>query len=109
MQLPVILIAIFLIIGGARAENVTPTPPNITASAEMERHSDTLRNIMRTLYLYNPDELKKSTTVSANEMVQWVFEGPFNWKFDAIRKLQGAKALRSLSTRHTVATAFYLW
>src|SRR5690606_24303139 len=48
---------------------------------------------MLELYRLNPGELRKSTQVSAEEYIQWVFEGPFGWKFDAIRGLQGVDAL----------------
>lgn len=65
----------------------------IDARAEMERHDETLRAAMLALYRYNPEILQQSTTVSAEEMTQWVFEGPFNWKFDAIHKIQGVEAL----------------
>lgn len=91
MKLFVIVSTMILFIGSACAEDTMSA--HMTASTAVELHSNALRNIMRTLYLYNPEELKKSTTVSAEEMVQWTFEGPFNWKFDAIRKLQGTKAL----------------
>jgi hypothetical protein len=60
---------------------------------EVGEHSRNLRDLMVSLYKLSPDELHKSTSVSAEEFSQWVFEGPFGWKFDAIRKLQGIDAL----------------
>lgn len=64
-----------------------------SAQKEMRQHSKLLRLLMLELYKSNPLELQKSTKVSAEEMTQWVFEGPFNWKFDAIRNLQQTDAL----------------
>jgi len=52
---------------------------------------------MLTLYQHNPKQLKKSTQVSAEEMAQWTFEGPFGWKFDGVRRLQGTDALNLAS------------
>jgi hypothetical protein len=63
------------------------------ASQTMAVHSEALRQLMLALYQANPQELKKSTQVSAAEMVQWAFEGPFGWKFDGVRRLQGVDAL----------------
>lgn len=58
-----------------------------------------LQKWMENVYLANPDELRKSTQVSPREMTEWVFHGPFNWKFDAVRELQNNEALAlSLST-----------
>ena len=63
-----------------------------SAKEEVQTHAEHLRQIMVRLYQLNPLELQKSTKVSAEEFMQWVFEGPFNWKFDAIRKLQQTDA-----------------
>lgn len=63
------------------------------ASQAMAEHSNVLRQLMLSLYQANPKELKKSTQVSAEEMVQWTFEGPFGWKFDGVRHLQELDAL----------------
>lgn len=65
-----------------------------TAAESMALHSETLRQLMQTLYLDNPKLLRISTQVSIEEMVQWSFEGPFNWKFDGVRRLQGVDALK---------------
>jgi len=67
------------------------------AKQSMALHSETLRKLMLTLYQHNPKQLKKSTQVSAEEMVQWTFEGPFGWKFDGVRRLQGIDALKLAS------------
>ncbi len=63
------------------------------SSQAMAEHSKVLSQLMLKLYQTNPKELKKSTQVSAEEMVQWTFEGPFGWKFDGVRHLQGLDAL----------------
>lgn len=55
--------------------------------------NDALKQMMLNLYTCNPQALQKNTQVSKEEYVAWVFEGPFDWKFDAIRKLQSIAAL----------------
>lgn len=70
-----------------------PTTAEV-ASQSMAVQSETLRQFMLTLYQNNPQELKKSTQVSVEEMVQWTFEGPFGWKFDGARRLQGVDAVK---------------
>jgi hypothetical protein len=76
------------------ATGVKQLPGNIDSPRdEIQVHSSNLRQLMLELYRLNPDELRKSTQVSAEEYIQWVFEGPFGWKFDAIRGLQGVDAL----------------
>jgi hypothetical protein len=59
-----------------------------------EQLAASLQQWMEQVYLSNPSELYKSTQVSPREMAEWVFHGPFNWKFDAIRSLQGSEALQ---------------
>lgn len=59
-----------------------------------EQHATSLQSWMEQAYASNPNELKKSTQVSPREMVEWVFHGPFNWKFDAIQSLQHSEALK---------------
>ncbi len=59
----------------------------------VEEHGSHLRLTMTALYRLNPHELQKSASVSPEEMAQWVFEGPFGWKFDALRNAQGIEAL----------------
>ncbi|PKO26135.1 MAG: hypothetical protein CVU35_00730 [Betaproteobacteria bacterium HGW-Betaproteobacteria-8] len=70
-------------------------PERIAPSSRkmVEKHTDDLRLAMLSLYRLNPQELQKSASVSPEEMVQWVFEGPFGWKFDALREAQGISAL----------------
>ncbi len=70
---------------------------------QMVLHTEWLKQLMMALYAAHPEELTKSTTVSADEMVQWVFEGPFNWKFDAIRKKQHIEAIRMAFDENTTA------
>jgi hypothetical protein len=72
---------------------------NASASTErlailFEQHAASLQSWMEQSYASNPNELKKSTQVSPREMAEWVFHGPFNWKFDAIQSLQSSDALR---------------
>lgn len=64
-----------------------------TSRTIVEEHGSHLRAVMTALYRLNPDELQKSASVSPEEMIQWVFEGPFGWKFDALRNAQGIEAL----------------
>lgn len=59
-----------------------------------EQHTASLQLWMEQAYTSNPSELQKSTQVSPREMVDWVFHGPFNWKFDAIQSLQSSDALK---------------
>ena len=56
--------------------------------------NDALQRLMLALYECKPQELQKNTQVSKQEYVQWVFEGPFDWKFDTIRQLQSVDALQ---------------
>lgn len=60
---------------------------------QMTTHTEALRSLMYWLYTQHPIELAKSTKVSAREFTEWVFEGKANWKFDAVRNLQGEAAL----------------
>ncbi|WP_025224411.1 hypothetical protein [Methylotenera sp. N17] len=62
-------------------------------AALFDQHADDLQKWMEQVYISNPHELEKSTKVSAHEMADWVFKGPFNWKFDAIQELQAREAL----------------
>lgn len=63
------------------------------ADIEMRENTRSLRNLMIKLYKRNPHELQKSTSDDAEKMVDWVFGGDRNWKFDAINKLQGTDAI----------------
>lgn len=64
-----------------------------SALNEFSMHSANLRTLMLELYECRPQALQKSTKVSKEEFAQWVFEGPFNWKFDAIGNTQSIEAL----------------
>jgi hypothetical protein len=68
-------------------------PKQFSAANEFRIHSMALRALMLELYQCNPETLGKNTGVSKEEYVQWVFEGPFDWKFDAIRYAQSTEAL----------------
>lgn len=63
------------------------------ADVEIRENSESLRLLMTKLYKRNPHELQKSTSGSAEEMVQWVFEGQPDWKFEAIQQAQGTEAI----------------
>lgn len=60
---------------------------------QMSEHTDELRNLMLQLYETHPEELVKSTQVSAPEMTEWVFENKSGWQFDAIKGLRADQAL----------------
>jgi hypothetical protein len=63
------------------------------ADVEMRENTQSLRLLMTKLYKRNPAELKKSTSGTAEQMVDWVFEGGRNWKFDAISGVQDIDAM----------------
>jgi hypothetical protein len=63
------------------------------ADVQMRENTQTLRLLMLKLYKRNPKALKKSTSDSAEVMVDWVFEGAHDWKFRQINGLQGTDAL----------------
>lgn len=65
----------------------------LSPKQQMSAHTADLRTLMRTLYAIYPKELAKSTKVSAREFTEWVFEGKANWKFEAVRRLQGKAAM----------------
>ncbi|WP_051901377.1 hypothetical protein [Methylotenera sp. L2L1] len=75
----------------AKAQHVTPAIPKVSEVFKIQ--TDDLRQLMLQLYQCNQKDLLKSTKVSAEELTQWVFEGPFGWKFDAIRQAQSIDAL----------------
>ena len=60
---------------------------------EIRENTQSLRLLMTKLYKRNPHELKKSTSGTVEEMVDWVFEGNHGWKFEAIQNLQGTDAI----------------
>jgi hypothetical protein len=63
------------------------------ADVEMRENSESLKVLMIKLYKRNPQELKKSTSSSLEVMVDWVFEGDHNWKFEAIENKAGTEAI----------------
>jgi hypothetical protein len=76
----------------SKSENTAVSPKRLAKL--FEQHTASLQQWMVQVYASNPSELQKSTQVSPREMAEWVFHGPFNWKFDAIRSLQGSDALQ---------------
>lgn len=63
------------------------------ADVEMRENTQSLRLLMTKLYKRNPQELRKSTSGSVDEMVTWVFDGRQDWKFEAINNAQGTVAI----------------
>jgi hypothetical protein len=63
------------------------------ADVEMRENTQSLRLLMTKLYKRNPAELKKSTSGTVDEMVDWVFEGNHQWKFEAIGGVQDLDAM----------------
>ncbi len=63
------------------------------ADVEMRENTASLRLLMTKLYKRNPRELRKSTSGTTEEMVDWVFEGAHGWKFKAINEAQGTDAI----------------
>jgi hypothetical protein len=64
------------------------------ADVEMRENSQSLRLLMTKLYKRNPRELKKSTSGTLEEMVDWVFEGGHGWKLKKINEAQGTEAIQ---------------
>jgi hypothetical protein len=63
------------------------------ADVEMRENTQSLRLLMMKLYKRNPMELKKSTSSTVDEMVDWVFDGDHGWKFEAIHHAQDTQAI----------------
>jgi hypothetical protein len=63
------------------------------ADVEMRENTDSLRRLMIKLYKRNPRELRKSTSGTVDEMVDWVFEGAHGWKFKTIHDAEGTDAI----------------
>jgi hypothetical protein len=63
------------------------------ADVEVRENIQSLRLLMTKLYKRNPSELKKSTSGTVEEMVDWVFEGDHQWKFEAIGGVQDLDAM----------------
>jgi hypothetical protein len=64
------------------------------ADVEMRENTQSLRLLMTKLYRRNPRELKKSTSGTLEEMVDWVFEGGHGWKLKKINEAQGTEAIQ---------------
>lgn len=62
---------------------------------EIRENTESLRILMLKLYKRNPHELQKSTSDSAEKMVDWVFDGEsqHHYKFESINNLQGTDAI----------------
>lgn len=63
------------------------------ADVEMRENTQSLRLLMTKLYKRNPQELRKSTSGSVDQMVAWVFDGQQDWQFEAIDEAQGTVAI----------------
>lgn len=65
------------------------------ADVELRENTESLRLLMHKLYKRNPHELQKSTSDSAQKMVDWVFDGEaqHHYQFDALNNLQGTDAI----------------
>ena len=63
------------------------------ADLEMHENTQSFRLLMTKLYKRNPVELKKSTSGTVDEMVDWVFEGGHDWRFDGLNGIQGVEAI----------------
>lgn len=63
------------------------------ADVQMRENIQSLRLLMTKLYKRNPRELRKSTSDSAEVMVDWVFDGDHGWQFKKIGGAQGTEAL----------------
>lgn len=70
-----------------------PSSKAFNAKDAFDLHSTELRKLMLAFYECQPQSLQKNTKVSKEEFVQWVFEGPFDWKFDSIKNTQSIEAL----------------
>lgn len=63
------------------------------ADVETRENTQSLRLLMTKLYKRNPAELKKSTSGSVDEMVDWVFEGSHQWNFDMLGSVKETEAI----------------
>ena len=64
------------------------------ADVQMRENTLSLRLLMTKLYKRNPRELKKSTSGTVDEMVDWVFEGGHGWRFKKINEAEGTVAIQ---------------
>ncbi len=93
---------------GVNAISNKVTTKQLNAKNAFSFHREVLHSLMLDLYECKPDELKKSTKVSKEEYAQWVFEGPFDWKFDAIRNMQSSEAIMlSFNQQYCVEKQFH--
>ncbi len=65
------------------------------ADVELRENMETLRALMLKLYKRNPQELKKSTSDSAEKMATWVFDGgtQHQYSFPELHNLQSTDAI----------------
>ncbi len=65
------------------------------ADVEMAENTQSLRNLMTKLYKRNPNQLAKSTPDPVEKMVDWVFEGEqqHRFQFKEINNKQGTDAI----------------
>lgn len=65
------------------------------ADVELRENSESLRLLMHKLYKRNPHELQKSTSDSAQKMVNWVFDGEaqHHYLFSELNRLQDIDAI----------------
>lgn len=89
-----IFVTITCILSPLTSATTITTAIEFNAKEAFSLHGSVLRTLMLDLYECQPEALQKSTKVSKEEFVQWVFEGPFGWKFDAIRSVQSIEALK---------------
>ena len=63
------------------------------ADVESRENTQSLRVLMTKLYKRNPAELKKSTSGTVDEMVDWVFEGDHKWNFEMLNGVKETDAI----------------
>jgi hypothetical protein len=65
------------------------------ADVEVRENTESLRLLMLKLYKRNPHELQKSTSDSAEKMVDWVFNGEsqHHFQFESVHHQQGTQAI----------------
>ena len=63
------------------------------ADVESRENTQSLRVLMSKLYERNPAELKKSTSGTVDEMVDWVFEGDHKWSFEMLNGVKETDAI----------------
>ncbi len=63
------------------------------ADVEMRENTESLKALMVKLYKRNPKELRKTTSSPLEKMVNWVFDGDHDWKFESIQNKQELDAI----------------